>query len=304
LSAPPFDATLVISTRNRRELLRDALASALRQTARLEILVLDDGSDDRTSEMVHSAFPGVRLHRFEQSAGLIQRRNDAAQLATAPIIVSIDDDAAFPSPHTIQQTLGEFDDARIGAVAIPFVNVRQDQQINQQAPGPGVFVTAAFIGTAHALRRDLFLRLNGYRAELVHQGEESDYCIRMLDAGHVVRMGSADPIHHFESPRRDVRRMDFHGRRNDILFAWQNVPTVALLPHLAGTTWNGLRYAFGRGQPSHMLRGTIAGYGALVTGSAARRPVSGAAYRLFRELKTRGPLPLSQIEARLPRQQH
>jgi glycosyltransferase involved in cell wall biosynthesis len=300
LSVPPFDATLVVSTRNRKDLLRDALASALRQTARLEILVLDDGSDDGTSEMVGNEFPVARLYRFEQSAGLIQRRNDAAQLATAPIIVSIDDDAAFPSPNTIQQTLGEFDDVRIGAVAIPFVNVRQDPRINQRSPGPGVFVTAAFIGTAHALRRDLFLQLNGYRAELVHQGEESDYCIRMLDAGHVVRSGAADPIHHFESPRRDLRRMDFYGRRNDILFAWQNVPTTALLPHLAGTTLNGLRYAIGRRQPSHMLRGAMAGYGTLVTGRAARRPVSRAAYRLFRELKTRGPFPLSQIEARLP----
>jgi glycosyltransferase involved in cell wall biosynthesis len=301
LSDPPFDATLVITTLNRKELLRGALASALQQTARLEILVVDDGSEDGTSELLRDEFPTVRLHRFEQSAGLIQRRNNAAQLARAPIIISIDDDAAFTSPTTVQQTLSEFDDARIGAVAMPFVDVRRDAQVRQQAPGPGVFVAAAFVGTAHALRRELFLQLDGYRARLVHQGEESDYCIRMLQAGYVVRLGAADPIHHFESPRRDFQRMDYYGRRNDILFAWHNVPTAALLPHLAATTWNGLRFALGCGRPWWMLRGTMAGYRQMLTAErAARRPVSRATYRLLRELKTHGPLPLSQIEMRLP----
>jgi glycosyltransferase involved in cell wall biosynthesis len=301
LSDPPFDATLVITTRNRKESLRDALASALQQTVRLEILVVDDGSDDGTSELVRTEFPTVRLQRFQESAGLIQRRNDAARLARAPIIVSIDDDAAFTSATTIQQTLTEFNDARIGAVAIPFVDIRRDPQVRQRAPGPDVFVAAAFVGTAHALRRDLFLQLNGYRAQLVHQGEESDYCIGMLEAGYVVRLGAAEPIHHFESPRRDFRRMDYYGRRNDILFAWHNVPAAALVPHLAATTWNGLRHAFGRGRPWWMLRGTMAGYGAMLAAERRfRRPVSRETYRLFRELKTRGPLPLSQIEMRLP----
>jgi glycosyltransferase involved in cell wall biosynthesis len=301
LPDPPFDATLVITTRNRKLSLRDALASAIQQTARLEILVVDDGSDDGTSELVQAEFPTVRLQRFEQSAGLIQRRNDAAQLARAPVIVSIDDDAAFTSPTTIQHTLGEFDDARIGAVAVPFVDIRRDPQVRQRAPGPGVFVAAAFVGTAHAIRRELFLQLGGYRTALVHQGEESDYCIRMLDAGYVVRLGAADPIHHFESPRRDFSRMDYYGRRNDILFAWHNVPPAALLPHLAATTCNGLRHAFARGRPWHMLRGTMAGYAAMLTAQrTSRRPVSRETYRLFRELKTRGPLQLSQIEMRLP----
>lgn len=296
----PFDATLVITTRNRKESLRGALASALAQTARLEVLVLDDGSNDGTSELVRQEFPGVHLHRFDKSAGLIQRRNDGARLASAPILFSIDDDAAFSSPNTVQQTLAEFDTDRVGAVAIPFVNVQGSAQINQRAPAPGVFVTATFTGTAHALRRDLFLQLGGYRAQLIHQGEESDYCIRMLDLGYIVRLGTADPIHHFESPRRDFRRMDFYGRRNDVLFAWHNVPGAALLPHLAATTWNGVRFAVRQGRISPMLRGIAAGYFAMpITERSARRPVRRTTYRLFRELKVRGPLPLSQIERRL-----
>ena len=148
----------------------------------------------------------MKLHRFETSQGYILRRNQAAELASAPILISIDDDAAFSTPHTVEQTLADFDHPRIGAVAIPFINVNQDKTIRQAAPGTtGTHLAAAYIGTAHALRRDLFLRLGGYRGCMVHQGEEIDYCIRMLDAGSVVRLGRADPIHHFESPRRDFR---------------------------------------------------------------------------------------------------
>ncbi len=76
----------------------------------------------------------------------------------------------------------------------------------------GTWITDTFIGTAHALRRDIFLKLGGYRDHLVHQGEESDFCIRMLDAGYLVRLGRSDPINHWESPKRDLRRMDFYGR--------------------------------------------------------------------------------------------
>ena len=35
------------------------------------------------------------------------------------MIFSIDDDAEFSTPQVVEQTLQEFDDARIGAVAIP-----------------------------------------------------------------------------------------------------------------------------------------------------------------------------------------
>src|SRR5439155_24108910 len=100
-----------------------------------------------------------------------------------PIVVSIDDDAAFSSSRTLERTLQEFDHPRIGAVAIPYVDVLQSDAVQHRAPGDeGVYVGPQFRGTAHALRRDLFLRLGGYREMLFHQTEEGDYCLRMLDA--------------------------------------------------------------------------------------------------------------------------
>ena len=47
-------ASVVIATRNRKNELRRAIASVVRQTDPVEVIVIDDGSTDGTSEMVMS----------------------------------------------------------------------------------------------------------------------------------------------------------------------------------------------------------------------------------------------------------
>jgi len=301
MKCPTPPATVVITTKNRKEDLRRAIASALEQTILPEIIVIDDGSTDGTCQMVLDEFPQIHLQTATLSRGYIVQRNVGARLASAPFIFSIDDDAEFASSRTIEQTLREFDDDRIGAVAIPFINVNQNQRIHQRADNPEhVQVSAWFIGTAHALRRDIFLDLGGYREILIHQGEESDYGVRLLNEGYVIRLGSADPIHHFESPRRDYRRMDYFGRRNDILFGWFNAPLVYLLPHWLATTWNGLRFGFKIGRPWRMAKGLVGGYLTVMTHLFSRKPVRTRSFKLFRRLRISGSLPFGEIAQGLP----
>lgn len=291
-------AAVVITTMNRRDDLRQAIASCLAQDAPLEILVLDDGSTDGTAAMVRQEFPSVRIERRESSGGYICRRNEAAALVEAPIIFSIDDDAKFSAPDVVRQTVLDFElSDRIGAVAIPCIDVNRSPYVRQPFPNDQTpYITSEYIGTAHAIRRELFLRLGGYRENLVHQGEERDYCIRMLDAGYVVRLGTAAPILHYESPRRDTRRMDHYGRRNDVLFAFDNVPRSRLLPHLAGTTLNGLRFGVRSGHPGRAAIGLLAGYrDGIRTGRSPR--VSVSTYQLFRRLRRSGFLPLDEAMA-------
>lgn len=294
-------ATIVITTKNRKEDLRRALRSAVVQTVDAEIIVVDDGSTDGTAEMVRREFSArVCLHPFEESQGYIVGRNYAARVAKSPYIFSIDDDAEFTSPDTIEQTLAEFNHPRVGAVAIPYIDVKKSSRVHQRSPeAKRIYATASYIGTAHAVRRDLFLALGAYREFIVHQGEERDYCLRMLEAGFIVRCGNAAPIHHHESPRRDFRRMDFYGSRNLVLFAWHNVPSAMLPVHLLATTYKDARFGFQIKRPAIKLWGLINGYAASVRDLKDRRPVSLSAYRLNRELRKRA-LPLDEIERRLP----
>jgi glycosyltransferase involved in cell wall biosynthesis len=295
-NTPTLLASVVITTKSRKEELRVALRSVFFQTAQPEVVVIDDGSTDGTAEMVRNEFPKTVLHRFIESKGYIVRRNEGARLATGDVIFSIDDDAEFSTPQVIEQALMGFEDPRIGAVAIPYIEPHKDNRLMQQAPDlENVWISDRFIGTAHALRRDVFLKLGGYREQLVHQGEEGDYCIRLLNAGHFVRLVDADAIIHHESARRNYRRMDFYGRRNDVLFAWHNVPLLGLPVHLLATTCNGLRWAVRVKRPILMAWGLICGYAACGKYFRQRKPVNQTAYRLFRRLKIAGAMPIETV---------
>lgn len=255
---------------------------------------MDDGSTDGTAEMVRAEFPMVRLESSVESRGYIVQRNLAARLASGEIIFSLDDDAEFSTPLVVEQTLRDFNNPRIGAVAIPFLEPNKANRLMQSPPDiNGTWITDAFIGTAHALRRDLFLALGGYREALVHQGEESDFCVRMLDAGHVVRLGRADSIRHWESPKRDFLRVDFYGTRNSVLFQWQNAPCGWLLQGVIATTFNCLRWTLKPARLWVRFLGVCAGYRGFAR--QPRRPVRPETYRLWRQLRKQGPLPLTKI---------
>lgn len=300
MSAPPQTSSVVITTKNRKAELAVAIRSAIAQTAAPEVIVIDDGSTDGTADLVRAEFPAVKLHRFEQSQGYIVQRNYAAMQAAGEILFSIDDDAAFSSPRVIEQTLAEFSSPRIGAVAIPYINVNGDRVTRFIAPSPsGVYLVPAFVGTAHAVRRDLFTQLGGYREHLFHQGEETDFCIRLLAAGYGVAIGRSDPIHHFESPKRDSRRQALFGRRNDILFGWHNVPLLDLTARWLRATAGGLSFGWKRHHLWWMTQGLAWGYFSSGKYFGKRSPVDRATYRLFRRLIEAGSLPLSEVESKM-----
>ncbi len=230
-------ASVVITSRNRKQDLLEAIGSCLRQTVPVEVIYFDDASEDGSPAAVASRFPEVRIFVSESRVGYVVLRNRAAALAETNYIFSLDDDAVFASPCVVEQTLADFDDPRIGAVAIPFKNVHISDTLLQRAPrDDGIYVTCTFVGTAHALRRDVFLQVGGYKENLVQQGEEADYCIRMLEAGYFVRLGRSDLIHHFVSPKRDLTRLHYYGTRNYLLFYWRYADPLRLPFYLASST--------------------------------------------------------------------
>jgi GT2 family glycosyltransferase len=293
-------SAVVIVTKNRQSDLRRAVASALEQTAKPEVVVIDDGSADGTADMVRREFPQACLHRSGASLGYIAQRNRAARLTDADVIVSIDDDAVFSSPGVVEQAITAFGHPRVAAVAIPYIEPHKSEQMLQTAPdNRGIWATDAFRGTAHALRRDIFLKLGGYREQLVHLGEEQDLGVRFLEQGFVVRVGYGEHIIHFEAQQRDWSRIEYYGRRNDILFVWHNVPAAFAPQHLLGTTMNGLRWSIAA-RSTAMARGTLAGYADSARRWNERAPVSVPVYRLHRQLKKQGPRLLCEIEHMLP----
>lgn len=297
------DVTVVISTRNRKLELQNAISSALEQRGvSSEVLVIDDGSTDGTYGMVRELFPGVRIERCDTSLGYIVQRNRGADLAESPFVFSLDDDATFSSPFALSMALDDFSDPRIGAVAVPWINVVDGLNAEVQGAAPDkatVYCTNAYTGLAHAVRRDLFLNVGGYRGFLKHGSEELDFCSRLLDAGYVTRLGTGDVVYHHESPVRNVKRQCFFAARNGVLYAWYNVPGGMLPIHLPATIWNHLRRGVRSGHFVSRVRGVVAGFAGCLGQFRQRRPIALNTYRTIRIL-TRGPQPLPDVCLRVP----
>lgn len=290
-SSPPT-ATVVISTRNRLADLRNAIRSCLEQTGvKLEILVYDDASTDGTAETTEREFPGIGITRSDEHVGYITLRNRGFREATGDIVFSIDDDAFFTSADTVARTLELFDEhPRAAAIALPYVEPYTSDRRRLISAVPRDRRLRGFVGCAHAMRRDVVIRLGGYREFFVHQGEERDLAIRLLDQGYEIVFGDTPPIVHTVSSRRDRRQMSFYGVRNTLLFDVLNIPLRYLFPRLAADAFNLFRYKLTiRTLPSRLYY-VVCGLAACVIYWPERAPVRPATYRRYRALPGHGPL--------------
>src|SRR6516162_535254 len=129
-----MNASVVITTKDRKDELRRAIKSAIWQTEPIEILVLDDGSSDGTSDMVRSEFPHVRLDRAPTSLGYVAQRNRGAALCSGKVIFSMDDDAEFSTARVVEQALAGFNHPRVAAIAIPYIEPRSPDRCSNTLP--------------------------------------------------------------------------------------------------------------------------------------------------------------------------
>lgn len=116
---PDRFVTVMIPAYNEEAVIERSIRTVLASTdVRIEIIVIDDGSKDRTSEIVASAFadePRVRLLTLE-NGGKARALNRGLELATGEIVIALDADTQF-EPTTIARLARWFGDPKLGAVA-------------------------------------------------------------------------------------------------------------------------------------------------------------------------------------------
>lgn len=91
-----IELAVIIPTYNRADLLRrclDALAEQTKPLANFEIIVVVDGSADNTTEVLgsYSGLENLRVH-VQPNQGVGGARNTGAELASAPLLLFLDDD--------------------------------------------------------------------------------------------------------------------------------------------------------------------------------------------------------------------
>jgi glycosyltransferase involved in cell wall biosynthesis len=91
----PASVSVIIPTYNRRDTLRETLESIARQTYPsdcFEVIIVDDGSTDGTSEIAAEVFPFTLRYFRQSNQGDAEARNLGARQSQADFLVFLDDD--------------------------------------------------------------------------------------------------------------------------------------------------------------------------------------------------------------------
>lgn len=194
----PF-VSIIVPAYNEERVIEATLRSLLNSDYdNFEIIVIDDGSQDRTSEVVREHFgeqPLVRLFT-EPNAGKAAALNLGLRHAKGDVIVALDADTQFPG-NTIRMLARRFVDPEIGAVAgnakvgnrINIVTRWQAlEYITSQNMDRRAFASLNCItvvpGSVGAWRRDLIEICGGFSADTL--AEDQDLTLRIRKLGYKI----------------------------------------------------------------------------------------------------------------------
>jgi glycosyltransferase involved in cell wall biosynthesis len=196
--------SIIIPTFNGASRIGHCLETLLKQIVGhdAEILVINDGSTDKTVEVVAN-YPGVRLIN-QVNAGPAAARNRGAMEARGLIILFTDDDCV-PMPDWFSAMLAPFEDPNVVGVkgvyrthqpqlAARFVQIEYEDRYQLMANLPSI----DFIDTYSAgFRRDRFLEMNGYDTSFpVACAEDIELSYRMSARGWLMKFVPAAIVYH------------------------------------------------------------------------------------------------------------
>jgi len=220
------EATVVIPTHDRWDLLSTAaLPSALGQKEiDLEVVVVDDGSSDRTSErLARVRDPRLRIIRHERPRGVAQARNAGIRVASGEWIAFLDDDDLW-APNKLRLQVDTARAARAGFVyaASAALDERRQFLYSLELADPDRLATqlirknVIWAGSSNVVARaNLIRELDGFD-ERLFQLADWDLWIRLALAGPAaacpeILVGCViQPRSMLLTDRRDVfREMDY-----------------------------------------------------------------------------------------------
>ncbi len=236
--------SIIIPTYNRKDLLRRCLSMATNQGyLDYEVIVVDDGSTDKTGKMVQQEFPEVQYIRQEINRGPAAARNRGIEAATGEIVAFTDDDCIPPHDWLVRLAKGfrEYpSSAAVGGIQEASEDMmhthliaRYERFVTRQiyrlgekpiigAPAPG--------GTNNiAVWRHVLLTIGGFDESFpVAAGEDADLLRRIAERGYTtvtlpVRVIHMQPytwpafLH--QQVRRGIGAAHFHRK-------WGSLPTL------------------------------------------------------------------------------
>lgn len=189
--------SVVMAVRDGEEFLAEAIESALAQTHRpIEIVVIDDGSKDRSAEIATSFGPTVRCTSTPPH-GLPTARNAGIAAARGEYVAFLDSDDRWPADRL---------SAQLQAIeSPPPVDMVFGHEL--RFPVDGRAPVAARTGSTMLIRHEALRRVGPFATEW-QLGEFLDWLLRAEELGLTTRMLSDVVVHR----RVHDRNMTVRGR--------------------------------------------------------------------------------------------
>jgi glycosyltransferase involved in cell wall biosynthesis len=211
--------SVVIPAYNAEATLLAAVDSILQQSLReLELVVIDDGSTDRTAEILESVRdPRVRVITHSTCQGVVISLNEGVAAARSGTIARLDaDDVAEPDRLALEHRLLDHD-RRVGLVATAFRVIHSDGT-EVRVGVPTDHATLRFellfgnciLHSSVMFRRDVFDAVGGYRADCF-PAEDYDLWLRLVEVTTAALIPSTQvTYHHTASGVSATRSSDQH----------------------------------------------------------------------------------------------
>lgn len=266
--------SVVVCAYNEERTLAECLASleACRYPD-LEVIVCNDGSTDRTSEIAHGfSFKVLELPH----GGLSRARNAGLEASTGQIVAYVDADAAcHPDwPFYLALSLEEPDVAATGGPNLPHPNAGLVERAVAESPGSPMEVLTSYDRAEHiagcnmAFRRERLMAIRGFEPVYTSAGDDVDVCWKLLDEGHEIGFApAAQVIHHRRATIKGyLRQQRGYGRAEKLLSG----PHRYRFNRLGQARWAGFVYGGSRLLPSLFRPVVYTGH----MGSALFQPIT------------------------------
>lgn len=242
--------SVMITTRNRVDDLRRTCDNISQWCPKAdEVIICADGCTDDTVKMVQENFPSFRLIENMQSIGSVGSRDRLLNMAKGKFVVSLDDDS-YPLDQRfllhVEKVLSDHPEAAV----ITFPEMRNGgaySSLSKTPSSPGRYVSA-YANCAAVMRKDFYLRMQGFPRFFGHMYEEPDYALQCYAANSSVWFEPSIVVRHHASPtqRQPVQR-HHKNARNEMWSVWLRCPLIWLLPVSLFRMVRQLQYAASEG---------------------------------------------------------
>jgi len=212
-SSHACDVSVIVVTRNTRELTCAAIQSVFSTTSapfRVEVIVVDNGSNDGTREAIETNFPQVRVLRSETNLGFAKAVNRAAAVSTGEFLLLLNSDAELHEGGLAGAVDWMRREPRCGVAGAQLLNAdgsRQNSIANfptlatellnksllrrlfpNRYPGKERFYddpleVETVVGAFMLIRRSLWDELGGLDERFFFFMEETDFCLQARRRG-------------------------------------------------------------------------------------------------------------------------